>query len=117
MNSENFQKVVLEELRALREGQTKLEEGQSKLEQGQAKLEQGQAKLEQSQAKLEQGQAKLEEGQARIERKLDDMEVKNANRHLEIESKLNALIEDNKSIYEILGEHEVAIRTLRRKPV
>lgn len=31
--------------------------------------------------------------------------------------KLDNIIEDNKSIHEILGEHEVAIRTLQRKPV
>ena len=31
--------------------------------------------------------------------------------------KLDALAEDQKSIHEILGDHEVSIRTLRRKPV
>ncbi len=35
----------------------------------------------------------------------------------ESNSKLDALIENNKSIHEILGEHEISIRTLRRKPV
>lgn len=34
-----------------------------------------------------------------------------------IEGTLNEIKEDQKSIHEILGEHEVAIRTLRRKPV
>jgi hypothetical protein len=32
-----------------------------------------------------------------------------------MESKLNLLIEDKKSIFEILGEHEAEIRTLKRK--
>ncbi|MCQ1528821.1 hypothetical protein [Lutispora saccharofermentans] len=31
--------------------------------------------------------------------------------------KIDTIIEDNKSIHGLLGEHEVAIRTLRRKPV
>lgn len=35
----------------------------------------------------------------------------------EVNIKLDNLIEDNKSIHEMLGEHEIAIRTLRRRPV
>ncbi|HCJ58185.1 hypothetical protein SDC9_176900 [bioreactor metagenome] len=35
----------------------------------------------------------------------------------EVNAKLDAMIEDNKSIHELLGEHEVSIRTLRRRPV
>lgn len=34
-----------------------------------------------------------------------------------IEGTVNDIKENQKSIYELLGEHEVAIRTLRRKPV
>lgn len=34
-----------------------------------------------------------------------------------IEAGQERLLEDQKSIHEILGEHEVSIRTLRRKPV
>jgi hypothetical protein len=37
--------------------------------------------------------------------------------HEETTLKLDLIIEDQKSIYEIIGEHEVAIRTLRRKAV
>lgn len=48
---------------------------------------------------LREGQDKLERGQARIE------------------SIVRQVQEDQKSIFEVLGEHEVAIRTLRRKPV
>ena len=35
----------------------------------------------------------------------------------DLNAKLDTLIEDNKSIYGMLGEHEIAIRTLRRRPV
>ena len=37
--------------------------------------------------------------------------------HHETNVKLDRLIESQRSIHEILGEHEVSIRTLRRKPV
>ena len=74
MTNEEFQKIVLEELKKLNEkvdnleqGQAKLGQSQVKLEQSQTKLEQGQAKLEQSQTKLEQGQAKLEQSQTKLE--------------------------------------------------
>ncbi|MCJ7842996.1 hypothetical protein MUB24_19370 [Lederbergia sp. NSJ-179] len=36
---------------------------------------------------------------------------------LETKHKVEEIQEDQKSIHELLGEHEVAIRTLRRKPV
>lgn len=35
----------------------------------------------------------------------------------EVNAKLDSMMEDNKSIHELLGEHEVSIRTLRRRPV
>jgi len=37
--------------------------------------------------------------------------------HTETAAKLNSIIEDQKSMQEVLGVHEVSIRTLRRKPV
>lgn len=37
--------------------------------------------------------------------------------HSETMERLDSIREDQKSIHEILGGHEVAIRTLRRKPV
>ena len=85
MTNEEFQRLVLEELRDLKAGQSKLEEGQSRMEK---KLD---AVFEQT--------AWLTEFRTEANMKLDN------------------LIEDNKSIHEILGEHEVSIRTLRRKPV
>lgn len=62
-----------------------------------------------------EGLRDLKEGQSRLEDKLNDLEARNAARHLQMESKLNLLIEDKKSIFEILGEHEAEIRTLKRK--
>ena len=45
MTNEEFQKIVLQELKTLKEGQQKLEEGQQKLEEGQQKLEEGQKEI------------------------------------------------------------------------
>lgn len=41
-----------------------------------------------------------------------------ANRMLTVtDQKVEQILEDQKSIHEILGDHEVSIRTLRRNPV
>ena len=63
MTNEEFQKIVLEELRNLN-GKV------DKLDQGQVRLEERQTKLEERQAKLEERQIKLEEGQEEIKRDL-----------------------------------------------
>ncbi|MBU5442843.1 hypothetical protein [Paenibacillus sp. MSJ-34] len=72
-------------------------------------------------------QRKTNERLDRLETKVDRQEVtinaifeQTANLiefRSEATSKLETIIEDQKSIHEILGEHEVSIRTLRRKPV
>ncbi|NPV27295.1 MAG: hypothetical protein HPY81_07630 [Firmicutes bacterium] len=55
----------------------------------------------------------LREGQARIEDRLDRIETRLAR----VETELKEIKEEQKSIIAIVGEHEVAIRTLRRIPV
>jgi len=87
VDNENFQRVVLEKLDGLKEGQVR----------------------------LEGDVVSLKEGQVRLEDRLNELEAKNATRHLQIEAKLNVLIEDRKSIFEILGRHETEIATLKRK--
>lgn len=56
MTNEEFQKLVLEKLTSLEQGQAKLEQGQANLEQRQANLEQGQKILE---TKVDNGQSNL----------------------------------------------------------
>jgi hypothetical protein len=80
VDSENFQRTVLERLEGLKKGQERLE---SKVD--------------------------------GLEGRLNELEAKNATRHLQIETKLNVLIEDRKSIFEILGRHETEIAALKRK--
>ncbi|PYG87442.1 hypothetical protein LY28_02112 [Ruminiclostridium sufflavum DSM 19573] len=120
MTNEEFQNLVLEELRSIKIDIRGLKEGQRKLEQGQSSLEEGQRKLEQGQSSLEEGQRKLEQGQKRLENKLDAVYNQTADLtefRTEANMKLDSIIENNKSIHEMLGEHEISIRTLRRKPV
>ena len=120
MTNEEFQLVVLDELRNLKEGQKRLEEGQRGLEEGQKSLEEGQKSLEEAQKSLEEGQKGLEEGQMRLEKKLDVVFEQTANLtefKTEVIKKLEGILQDNISIHEIAGEHEIAIRTLQRRPV
>ena len=134
MSNEEFQKVILAELesikndiRDLKEGQKRLEgsqksleEGQKRLESSQRSLEEGQKRLEDRQGKLEERMGKLEDRQEKFEKKLDAVYEQTAQLiefRNEVNLKLDNILEDNKSIHEILGEHEVSIRTLRRKPV
>lgn len=113
MSNEEFQKLVLEELRSLKNDMSGLKEGQHKLEEGQRKLEEGQHNLEAGQRRLEARVEKLENKlDAVYEQTAQLVEFRN-----EVNQKLDNIIEDNKSIHEILGEHEISIRTLRRRPV
>lgn len=111
MTNEEFQKIVLAEIKALREEVVELKQGQLKLEQGQSKLEQGQSKLERGQLKLEQGQEEIKrELKAVIEQTADLTEFRE-----ETNTKLDILIEENEIIKEINGRHEIDIRILKRR--
>ena len=127
MTNEEFQKIVLQELKSLREGQNSLEERQKNLEESQKDLIEGQKTLLEGQIRLEERQMKLEERQGNLEEEIKDIKkdlkaVIDQTADLtefreEANKKLDFLIEDNRSIHEILGEHEISIRTLRRRPV
>jgi chromosome segregation ATPase len=136
VGSENFQRIVLESLEGLKEGQARLEGDVASLKEGQTRLEGDVASLKEGQARLEGDVASLKEGQVRLESKVDGLEskvdgleskidgledrlnelgAKNASRHIQLDTKLNILLEDRKSIFEILGRHETDIATLKRK--
>ena len=142
MTNEKFQEIVLSELRDLKEGQKRLEKGQGSLEERQTKLETGQNKLEERLGKLEEGQTRLEESYTKLEgsynrleesyTKLEDSYTRLDERQTRFEKKLDIVYDlsecytdlnkifdtlhnDFKSIYQIIGEHEISIRTLRRK--
>ncbi len=141
MDNQEFQRIVLEELKGIREGQKSLElrqrnleEGQKSLELRQRNLEEGQKSLELRQKNLEEGQESLKSRQMTLEleqqqliEKIDSME-KTVNviyeqtiflteSKQEMDEKMDKIIENHKSMIEIIGEHEVEIRSLRRRPV
>lgn len=71
MSNEEFQKIVLEELRKLNEKVGNLEQGQVKLEQGQVKLEQGQEKIRKDLKAVIEQTADLTEFRGEINTKID----------------------------------------------
>jgi len=125
MTNEEFQKIVLEELRGLKEGQEQLVGRMEQLETGQEqlvgrmeRLETGQEQLVGRMEQLEIGQKQLEVGQGEIRKDIKSIIEQTADLtefRQETNEKLDSLMEDNKSICQILGEHEVSIRTVRRK--
>ena len=131
MKNEEFQNLVLNELKSLRtdvaglktdvvslkEGQSSLQADVAGLKTDVAGLKTDVAGLKTDVAGLKTDVSSLKEGQARIESKLDAVYDQTAiltEFRTEVNMKLDYLVEDNKSIHEILGDHEVSIRTLNR---
>ncbi|MBC9785345.1 hypothetical protein GJ688_16410 [Heliobacillus mobilis] len=79
MNNEEFQRIVLQELKELKEGQKEIHRRLDRMERSQEDDIVGMLKT--------------------ISRKIDDLQ------------------EDQRSMTAIIGEHEVKIRTLSRRPV
>ena len=110
MPDEKFQSIVLEKL-------TNLEEGQSQLIERVDLLEKGQNQLVERVYLLEKGQKQLEEEQREIRKSLDAVIEQTAyitEFREEANKKLDILIEENEVFKEIIGKHEVDIRTLKR---
>ncbi len=106
MTNEEFQRIVLEELRALRTDINGLKEGQKSLEEGQRSLG--------------ESQRSLEEGQRQIIKKLDavwDQTVILTEFKEEVNSKLDTLLEENQAMKEIIGVHSVDIKRLKNRVV
>ncbi|NLY47029.1 MAG: hypothetical protein GX053_13720 [Tissierella sp.] len=99
MTNEEFQRIVLEELKALKEGQRALEEGQRALEEGQRALEEGQREIK-------------KELKAITEQTADLTEFRQ-----EVNSELEANFEEHEVFKAITGEHEVDIRRLKKLAV
>lgn len=106
MTNEDFQRLVIEKL-------GNLEKGQHDLEMSVKSLEISVKGLELSMKDLEQGQSEIKEDiKAIVEQTADLTEFRE-----EVKDKLDTLIQENLSIHGILGEHEVAIRTIRRRVI
>ncbi len=92
MTNEEFQRIVLEELKSLKEGQRSLEKGQRSLEEGQREIK--------------------KELKAITEQTADLTEFRE-----ETNVKLDTIIEENEILKELIGKHEVDIRRLQRRIV
>ena len=107
MTNEEFQKVVLEELRRIHARIGRLEEGQEKMNARTGKLEEGQKEMNARIGKLEEGQAamnarigKLEEGQKEMNTRIGSLEEGQE----EIRKGLMAVIEQTADLTEFRQE-------------
>ncbi len=73
MTNEEFQRIVLEELKKLNEKVDKLEQGQLNLEQGQLNLEQGQGEIRKDLKSVIDQTANLTEFKEEINAKIDKL--------------------------------------------
>jgi len=83
------------------------------LRKGQEELKQGQERLEDRMDGLEVRMDRLEARMDGLEARMDRLETRTDS----IETIARHIQEDQKSMFEVMGEHEVAIRSLRRRPV
>ena len=97
MKNEEFQRIVLEELRDLKVGQGRLEVRMDKIEDKVGKLEEGQGGILHSLDGLIEQTASLTEFR------------------VEVNAKLDRIIDENRVFKEIIGRHEVDIEMLKKK--
>lgn len=127
MDNEKFQKLVLQKLEQINHQMGEhthllraLEHANEVRKAEVDNLIHSVARIEGNIQELRQGQDELRKGQDGIRKELDELrqgqdELRNGQKR--IESSINEIKEDNRSIQEIIGEHEVSIRTLRRHSV
>jgi len=139
MNNEEFQRIVLEELRDLKAGQGRLgvrmdnienrigsledrmgslEDRMGSLEVRMDKIEDRMGSLEVRMDKIEDKVGKLEEGQGGILHSLDGLIEQTASLtefRVEVNAKLDRIIDENRVFKEIIGRHEVDIEMLKKK--
>ena len=99
MTNEEFQNFVLQKLSGIESDLTEV-------------------KCEIKEVKLELKEVKCDIKEVKCQLKsLNDQTANLTEFRTEVNMKLDSIIDDNKSINEIVGEHEVSIRTLRRRVV
>ena len=118
MKNEEFQRIVLEELRDLKVGQGRLEVRMDRIEDRMGSLEDRMGSLEDRMDKIEDKVGKLEEGQGGILHSLDGLIEQTASLtefRVEVNAKLDRIIDENRVFKEIIGRHEVDIEMLKKK--
>ncbi len=106
MTNEEFQKTVLEELRKLNEKVDDLDNGQNLLTRKVDDLENGQNLLT---TKVDN----LEQGQKEIKSILEELDPKNANRHLELKESIDELRKDLSTVEIVTASNYADIAKLK----
>lgn len=110
MTNDDFQRIVLEELRGLRTDVGGLKEGQNGLDSRMTSLDSRMTSLDSRMTSLEIGQRQIvEKVDAVWEQTAILTEFK-----VEVNQKLDILIEENRAIKEIIGVHEVDLRRIKK---
>lgn len=104
MTNEEFQSIVIESLKELREGQKVLEDRQRALENRQMGFEDKQSVLEKGQKEI------LQLVKVIYEQTADLTEFKT-----EVNDKLDIMAEDSEVMKGLIGKHEVDIKVIQKK--
>ena len=125
MKNEEFQRIVLEELRDLKAGQGRLEVRMDKIEDKVGSLEDRMGSLEDRMGSLEDRMGSLEDRMGSLEDRMGSLESKLdavveqtailTEFKEDTSKKLGIIIEENKVFKEIIGRHEVDIEMLKKK--
>ena len=120
MTNEEFQKTVLEQLRKLNEKVDNLDNGQNLLTRKVDDLENGQKVLTKKVANLENGQNllikkvdNLEQEQKEIKVILEELDPKNANKHLELKESIDELRKDLSTVEIVTASNYADIAKLK----
>lgn len=112
MTNEEFQRLVLQELGDIKEDIGTLKENVSKLEKGQQAIQEDVSILiedvsilKEDVTMLKEDVSTLKDGQSKIRTLIEDLDPKNASRHIEIVTQIETLREDLNSIEVITSKN------------
>ncbi|MCW2279464.1 hypothetical protein [Heliophilum fasciatum] len=115
MTEQEFQMLVLKELRGLKDDIAGLKTDVAGLKSDVAELKEGQKRLELGQDKSEAFHRQSINRLNNLETKVDTLIESNGQEHRQIIEYLMDMKENQKSIHEILGRHDADISTLFRR--
>lgn len=112
--------IIKEQITEIKEEQKLMKQEIEEIKDEQRKMKQEIMEIKVEQKQMKQDIIEIKEEQKQIKKKIDIVFDQNADFlefRTDVLNKLDEINENQKSIFEILGEHEVAIRNLRRRPV
>ncbi|WP_152912106.1 hypothetical protein [Caloranaerobacter sp. TR13] len=109
------QAKMQEDISSLKENQVRIQEDISKMQEDISSLKENQVKMQEDISELKQGQVRLETKLDEVSNKLDDLEAKNAQRHIEVNGKLDKITDDIEFIKHKEFENEQDIFKIKKK--